>query len=213
LFGKPPQATALAYFNGRIYLANKKTLWATVLWLPNFVDKTAGFVQFEHEITMVGQVIDGLYVGTTEGVWFLSGPAFPLKRTRVMDNAAIPGSMVYVPSELANPPQVGLEQRTPSKVSILFLTSAGYCGGQDGGICYNFTEETVVFPGIGSASAMFRKQSGINQYVVVGNSRGDPQANTRIGDYVLAELVVAGTWRQNDDCINFVDSFEIELVT
>lgn len=212
LIGRPPFATALSYFNGRIYLAHKRWLWATELFLYDFVEKVTNFVPFEADITMVGSVTDGTYVGTREGVWFLSGPFKEMKRTRVMDTPVIPGSMVYVPQELTNPPQVGLDQVTASEVSLLFMTEEGYCGGHDGGTCYNYTESKVIFPRASSAAATFRRQDGVNQYLTVLNSQGTPSDNARIGDHVDAELVRAGTWRENVERTCFRDSFEAEII-
>lgn len=213
LIGPPPCATALAYLNGRIYLAQGQALWATELFLYNYVEKVTNFLPFEAPITVVGSVTDGLYIGTAEGVWFLSGPFKEMKRVRVLDSPAIPGSLVYVPGELANPPQVGLDEVTSSMVSVLFMTEQGYCGGHDSGVCYNYTESKVIFPAAKTAAATFRRQDGMNHYIVSLNSAGTPSDNARIGDYVDAELVRAGTWRAADDCVMFSDSFDAEVVT
>jgi hypothetical protein len=195
LLGAPPMATDMDYWNGRIYLANGPTVWATELFLYNFVDKTRGFYQFEDNVTMVGAVGDGVYVGTDGGLWFLSGThAEGLKRVKVLDSPVIAGSKAYVPAELANPPQVGTMPDTPLMVSITFLTTNGFCVASNGGQAYNLTESKVVFPDAGSAAAFYRRQDGVNQYIAVTNSGGTPSANTRIGDYVDAELIRGGEW-------------------
>jgi hypothetical protein len=192
LLGSPPLATNLAYWNGRIYLAQDSLLWATELYLYNVIDKTRNFFPFEAPITMVGAVGDGIYVGTEEGCWFLSGSNIKeLKRTRVLDSPVIPGSMVYMPAEMANPPQVDLGADQPVSVSLLFMTNNGYCAGQNGGVCYNLTESKVAFPDATSAAAFYRKQYGVHQYVAVLNSGGDPASSACIGDYVDTELIRA----------------------
>jgi hypothetical protein len=212
ILGAPPFARTMAYWNGRIYLGHKRLVWATELYNYNFVDKTKNFWQFEGEIVFIGSVTDGLYIGTTEGVWFVSGVFSAAKRVRVMDSPAIRGSLVYVPGELANPAQIGLDVEQPAKVSILFLTEEGYCGGQDGGVCYNYTEQRMIFPGIQKAAAMFRRQDGVNQYVVSAQSGGDPISNARIGDYVDVTLRRAGTWREVTDRVGFVDSISATVI-
>jgi hypothetical protein len=153
------------------------------------VDKTRGFLQFEGDTTMLGEVADGLYVGTTEGVWFCEGPAFPLKRTRVMDSPVIPGSMVYVPGELANPPQVGVNADTEMLVSIMFQTTRGICVGLDGGKAYNLTESKFFFPQTKRSAALWRRQDGMTQYIGVNDSQGEPVNGARIGDYVDATII------------------------
>jgi hypothetical protein len=207
LYGPPPLATILGYFNGRIYMGTGCTVWATELFLYNFVDKTKNFWNFEADVTMIGVVTDGIYVGTKEGVWFISGPFAEAKRVRVMDTPCIAGSMTYVPGELANPPQAGLDQDTKVQVSILFLTEEGYCGGMDSGIAYNYTENKFVFPNVASAVGAFRRQQGVNQYLVMANSGGTPAANARIGDYVDAELIRGGAWNTIRDCLKVSDAF------
>jgi hypothetical protein len=212
LIGPPPFATALAYFNGRIYLAEGNTVWATELFLYNYVEKVTNFLPFEAPVTMIGAVGDGLYVGTQEGLWFLSGNFKEMKRQRVMDTAVIPGSMVEIPGEVGNPPQVGLEQDTPTQVSIMFMTEAGYCTGRDSGEVFNETENRFVFPAATSASAVYRFQDGVHSYVTVLNSTGTPSANTRIGDWVDAELVKAGTWITGEDCLVTTDSLSYDWI-
>lgn len=206
ILSPPPFASCLAYFNGRAYLADRKTLWFTELYLYDYVDRTRDFFQFEADITMVGAVTDGIYVGTTEGVWFLAPaprieghPPGAMKRTRVMDSGVIPGTMCYLPAELANPPQVGLDQDTPVKVSIMFMSQNGYCGGQDGGTCYNYTETKFVFPAGVSGSGMFRRQYGTNQYIAAINSGGTPTVSARVGDHLDATIRRAGTWEAPSD--------------
>lgn len=209
----PPNAEFLAYFNGRIFLGEGKNVWHTELFNYRYVNKTRNLFQFEADITMLGSVTDGLYVGTTEGLWFMSlatrvegHPAGAFKRVRVMDSGVLPGSMVYIPGELANPAQVGLNEDTPLKVSLMFMTQAGYCAGQDGGQAVNFSEDKFIFPAADRAAAMYRNQAGTHQYVAVLNSGGSPSSNARIGDYVDATIRKAGTWQESQDCIRIVEN-------
>lgn len=188
LRGKPPMATALTYYNGRIYLANGRTLWATELYLYNLVDKTRNYKQFEADITFIGAMSDGIFVGTRGGVYFLSGDTLDnLKMRLVSKAAALPGSMVYVPSDRVTS-QIPGNQPYTSKIAILFLTTSGLCAGLDGGVCYDLTQDRVWFPDAVSAAAVFREQDGMSQYIGVTDSRGTPASNTRIGDYVDAEI-------------------------
>ena len=190
LLGKPPNATALAYLNGRILLAQSNVLWATVLYTYNYVDKNAGYVMFEGEITMVGAVADGVYVGTDEGLYFLSASTpWPWKKVRVMDSPVIPGSMVYIPGELGNPPQTPLGADTPLQVSIAFMTSNGFCVAQDAGQTVNLTESKVFFPGAVSAASGFIRRDGLNQFITALQSGGDPTTSAAIGDKIEATLI------------------------
>lgn len=185
LIGPPPMASSLAYLNGRIYLAHEKTLWATELYLYNYVDKTRNYLYFETPITAVGATADGLYVGTETNVWYLTGPFSEMRRSLVLNAGVLPGSMVPVPADLI----VSEAQRgNPAKHAIAFMTTTGLVAGFDGGVCYNLTQTQVLFPDAQNVAAMFRRQDGVNQYVGVADSRGTPSSNTRIGDYVDAEI-------------------------
>jgi len=192
LLGKPPNATVIAYYRGRILLAVDNVLWATKPYLYNFVDKTAGHKTFEGTITMIGAVGDGVYVGTTEGLYFLSGDGYDKwKKDRVMDSAVLPGSMTYVPGELGNPPQVPPGADTPLEVSIMFMSANGVCVASDSGRTVNVTESKVFFPQAQSAASFYRRQDGMNQYIASLQSGGDPQNNAAIGDYLEATIIRA----------------------
>jgi hypothetical protein len=213
LLGKPPIASILAYYNGRIYLAEGSTLWCTELYLYNYVDKTRNFAQFDGDITMVGVITDGIYVGTTKGVWFLNGKSYPFPIQNILSEGVIPGSMVYIPGELADQTPPGPEADTPAGASLAFMTSRGYFLGKDGGQAFGLTEEKFIFPGMVRASSLFRRQDGVNQYMVVGDSEGSPVGNARFGDYVDAEIVRGGgMWRDQADGFRITDQFTADIV-
>lgn len=189
LLGAPPLSAYLTYYNGRIYGAQGNKLWATEHLLFSFVSKTKGYFLFEGDITLLGTVSDGLWIGTTEGVWFLGGTSFEtFRRVRVMDSPVIPGSGVLIPAELANPPQVGPGVDTPTEVSIAFMTTRGFCVGEDGGKATNLTESKVFFPVGQRATAFFRRQDGMNHYIALLDSQGNPLNGARIGSFVDPEI-------------------------
>lgn len=187
ILGKPPMATALAYWNGRIYMANKRTVWATELYLYHHVDKTKNYLQFEDPVTLLAAVTDGFYVGTESAVYFMSGSFKEMKRVPVMSVGALPRSAVVVPAELVKP-QLQQDQNTPAKNAVMFMTTTGLCAGFDSGLIYNLTQADVLFPDAVSVAPLFRRQDGVNQYIGVADNAGTPSANTRIGDYVDAEI-------------------------
>lgn len=181
LLGAPPNADYLAYFNGRIYLASGKTLWATELYLYNYVDKTRTFLSFEAEITGVGVVTDGMYVGTTEAVYFLSGPFGQMQRLKLADVGMVPGSLVEVPADV-------VRGSSSSRNAVMYMTRLGVFVGLDGGVASNLTQSRVEFPSSTHVAPMYRLQDGMNQYVAVANNGGTPVAASRIGDFVDVEI-------------------------
>lgn len=186
LLGDPPRATSIAAYKGRIYLARGKTLWATELYMYHYVDRTRGFMQFEHEITLLMAMEDGLFVGTTGGLYFIQGVFGSFKITQVTDAAVLPGSGVWVPAELVHPQAVNGPVGTG--MAAMMMTNGGVVAGFDGGSCFNLTSGRVVFPEGVSAAGLFRQDQGANSYVAVVDSAGAPAANARIGDYVDAEI-------------------------
>lgn len=193
LLGKVPMANCLDYWNGRIYMGCGRVVWATELWLYDLVDATRTFLPFENDVTMVAAVTDGLYVGTDSNCYFLSyerqtgGSIKDLKRTTLMNYGVLPRSAVQVPAELIKP-QISQDPQSPIKNAVMFMTHTGVIAGFDGGVIYNLTQADYLFPVADRAATMFRRQDGINQFVAVLNSDGDPSESARIGDYVDVEI-------------------------
>lgn len=186
LLGPPPMATEIEYYKGRIWLAAGKTLWATELYLYNYIDKTRNFFQFEHDITMLAAVDDGLYVGTEGGVYFLSGTLTEMHRELKMTARAVPGSKQRCPASLVHPD--ARQGPFPESEAVLFLTDEGICTGTVGGRIYNLTHKSVALPRATTAAGLFLEDAGATRYVAAADSGGDPGANARIGDYVSAEI-------------------------
>lgn len=186
----PPLATELELYKGRIYLASERWLWATELYLYDLVDRTRNFIPFEHDITMIRAVGDGLFVGTTAKLLFLQGTlAKGLRYTTVVDAPVIRGSAVSVPTAEVHPE--ARRAPVPEGDSPVFMTGAGVCVGLDGGQVFNLTRGKTVFPPAASAAALYREDQGANSYVAVTDSAGGASANARIGDYVDAQIVRA----------------------
>lgn len=183
LLGKPPLATALAYYNGRIYMANGRTVWATELYLYDFVDTTKTYMLYESDVQILAAMTDGLYVGTEDAIWFQSGPFNEMKRIAAVNSGALPGSVASVPPHLI-PDQFMSSTRS----AIMVMTKGGLCLGLDGGNMMNLTQTKVVFPDAVRANSLFRSQDGVNHYVCVADSGGTPASNARIGDYVDVEI-------------------------
>lgn len=206
--GKPPPARFMAYYNGRIYGASGRMLWATELFMYQYVDLTRTFFQFEGDIGMVAAVTGGIYVGTSTGIYFMEGSSLTdMKRVSVMDSPIVPGSAIMIPAELANPRQIGTQVDSPIEVSAAFLTTTGFCVGAGHGKCTNLTEARVFFPEAQRAVAHWRRLDGINQYIVSADSDGDPKNGARFGDFVDGEIIRGkASWIDVADKANITES-------
>jgi hypothetical protein len=189
LLGDPPKASQIEAYKGRIYLAVGKTLWATELFRYHYVDRTRGFVQLEHEITLIMAVEDGLYVGTTGGLYFLQGVFGSFKLSIIGTDAVLAGSGVFVPTELVHPQ--ARSGPVPTGQAAVMMTTGGVIAAFDNGVVHNLTNDRLVFPSGVNAAALFRQDQGANHYVAAVDSAGGPSANARIGDYVDAEIIRA----------------------
>lgn len=192
LFGAPPMAQFIAWYNGRIYLAAKRTLWATELYLYDFVDKTKNYRQFEADITGLAAVEDGIYVGTADAVYFISGSFTDGARTRRIHSPCIPGSMIVVPAEHVDP-EARIRPDLPgkSRKAMLCHTQSGIVVGLEGGTTYNLTDDTYWFPQAQRAATMFREQDGMRTVVSALDSGGTPSENARFGDFLDATIIRA----------------------
>lgn len=186
LLGAPRNATALTAWNGRIYMADGNTLWATELYLFDYVDKTKSYIQFESDITVLAAVDDGLYVGTEDALHFLTGSfSQGLVRKTVSQSPVVRGSDVAVDAA-----QMTAGQNPPGAtgLGIMLLAQNGVLACYAGGIVTNTTLGRTVFPGADDAAALHRDDAGVSSYLTVTRSGGGPTTNARIGDFVDAEV-------------------------
>lgn len=174
----PPFSSLIEEHNGRIYLAIGSMLWVTELYLYSQVDRDKNFIQFEHPITMLYSGGGGLYVGTTEELYFLPGTfAQGMKIDTVMDAGVIPGSLVEIPAPMVHPGAGS--QLIPEGFVPVFTTTAGICVGLAGGEVHNLTQGRVEFSGLTQAAALHRADPGNSQYIVADAGGSAWSLNTR----------------------------------
>lgn len=190
LFHSPPLATEIEFYKGRIYLAAGNILWATELYLYDYVDLTRNFIQFKAPITAVGATTDGLYVGTEQQLVFLQGTMSDgFKITEIASSPVLRGSMITLPNSKIHPQAV--DQPIADGDSLIIMTQVGVCAATPGGNIFNLTQDRMVFPKAAQAATFYREDQGINSYVAVLDSGGTPTANARIGDYADAQIIRA----------------------
>lgn len=134
--GPPPAGTALAFFNGRLYIAQGNVLWFTDLYNYELVDYRKNFVQFEDAIQTVAAVDDGLFVGTSTQTYFLRGKAAgELEQVAVANYGTIAGSEVTINGyRLGKDGTQGLTKG--------WVSTNGLCVGVSGGEVINLSNNT-----------------------------------------------------------------------
>lgn len=193
----PPLSAIIETYRGRGYLAVGNVLWITELYLYDKIDRTRGYVQFEHTITMVVAVGDGVYVGTTKGLYFLQGAfAEGMKYGTIFESPVMPGSVAMVPTSKVHPS--ARQQPIPEGDSPVFTTQAGICVGLDGGTVYNLTHDRVTLPALTGGAAVYRDDPGRSIYVFADEGGTAWAMNTRTGavteyeNYTFASFMPLG---------------------
>ncbi len=178
----PTGAGPLAWLFGRVLMADGGTLWATDPYQYEIVDAIGGYKMLESEITFLGSVSNGVYIGTQTGVFFMGGEFDSAQLTRVSTHRA--------PKQAPQPIDMAevLKGDWPG-VGVLFITDGGVCVGLAGGQVINLTNKIFEFPKAESMSVMVRAQDGMNQFVGVASHPGSPTGSARFGDFVDAEIV------------------------
>lgn len=98
---KPPVGTISVFWRGRVLTAVGSLLTATRTNQYELYDQARDFKQFTSAITLIQPVDDGVYVGTTTELAFLSGTEFDkLSYRQVMDKGVVLGSGVGVRGEV-----------------------------------------------------------------------------------------------------------------
>lgn len=179
----PPTGNGpIAYFSGRILIADGSTLWATNPYQYELVDMIGGYKVLESEITFLASVSTGVFIGTQTGVFFMVGEFDSARLTRLSTHRAPkqnPQNIEMTDVLNGNLPGVG----------VLFVTDGGVCVGTSDGQVINLTNKIFEFPKAESMSVMVRSQDGINQFVGVASHPGTPSGSARFGDFVDAEIV------------------------
>lgn len=155
-----PAGICLTQWRSRVLVAKGNVLYTS---LPNNVelfDFRRDFKQFIDPITMVVPVDDGIYVGTTKELVFLSGIQFDaLQYRRAMDGPVVLGSGVAVRGELVKQGEgAGLGS------AMICIADGRIVAGFNGGGLVRLTEGKYHTTAT-EVHAHFRQIDGIPQYV------------------------------------------------
>lgn len=127
------------------------------------------------EITMIGAVDDGVYVGTQNEVVFLSGDGSIENGFTVRD--VLPYGVVKGTRIRSTGHKIPVANTT-GKV-IVFTSHRGVCVAGNGGNAINLSYGKVTFPYGTSGSAMLREENGEVHYIVMPGA-----GNTAINPYI-----------------------------
>lgn len=149
---------------GRIWTSTRGASGGGIVVYSNpyseLTDLLANFFPFKGEITGLGSVESGLYVGTTEGVYYLNGhdPEQMVALEKV-SYGVIPGTMVKADGRLVG--------EGANATVLLWSSDRGFCAGFPGGEVVNLTERRVGTLTGAAGTAILRRANGQNHLLTV----------------------------------------------
>ena len=176
-----PPGEFITWLAGRLYTAKLGTLYFSEAMRPHLNNPAHGFIQFSGFISFVEAVPDGLYVGDSRGVWFLSGT----DPTKFEMKLASPHRAVRRSGVKVGPGHFP-DKKVPSpNPVVVWLSTSGYVVGMDGGATVELQPERVKVPAglVGRTAFLFRK--GMKQVVTPVNSTSTVAFGTAV-DSVIA---------------------------
>lgn len=149
-------------WRNRALMAVGKVLLASLPYQPELYDVARDFKHFTDDITLIQPVADGVYVGTSKELAFLSGTQFDqLVYSKVVDAGVVMGSGVTVDGA-----KIKLGQGVGSGMAMVCIADKKVVAGFTGGSIYRLsgglyqTNATEV-------AATFRVINGTPQYLAV----------------------------------------------
>ena len=145
----PPPGTCLSYFRGRIFIGAGKTIWFTNPMEPFVVDKARNFISMEEPVVGLASTDSLLVIGTTEGVYLLSGAeSKEFSLAKVSNSAMIAGTEIEVL-------YVNVLGKPVTGKSVIYTATDGiYVVTPDGSVI-DITQERLCLPNTAKGSAMY----------------------------------------------------------
>lgn len=141
-FSGPLQGTILAYYRGRIMIADNANycVWYSERLNYGCFDLARNFFMFGGEIQMVSPLDDGVLVSDDKAIYLLAGHSYgEFEQRKVLDSPAVPGSAVTIRSEWINPELQG--------TAVCFVAEgSGVCVALNSGEVLYLTKDRVDLP-------------------------------------------------------------------
>ncbi len=142
----PLPPSHIEFYRGRLYVAYDRFLLYSQPWQYSNFDLGQNFFPFEARITMIRHTLDGLYVGTEEGVHFLGGSGpdeFSAPRISPYPPVEHTDWRVTVDDTIQGDARRALEQGGDA---ALWTSSQGIVFGGPGGALFDMTKDRIDIP-------------------------------------------------------------------
>lgn len=159
----PPAGRLLSFWRGRLLMADGPLLLASRAGQWELFDFSKDFKQLGSDITLIQPVDDGIYVGTTSELAFLSGVEFSsLAYRQVLSGSVVLGSGVSVMGK-----HIGLGSGGAASGSAMIgIANGGIVAGLNGGQVIQMTDDRYRTE-VQEVVSVFREHRGIPQYIAV----------------------------------------------
>lgn len=157
----PLPGQVVAFLNACLYICTGNEIQVTTPGIYNEVDEIYGIFALPAEITFLAAVDDGLWIGTTDGIYYADGGTLEESTLRkVSEFVNRSGAYVYIDSR-----KFGVRKADNQYgKTIIFLTDNGVCHATNGGIFGNITGRKYIMPPCNKGAGLFR--SGDNNRVI-----------------------------------------------
>ncbi len=183
-----PTGDLIAYYNGRIYVADGDTLYASEPHSYTWFRTERDYIRFESNITVVMPVETGIYVGTENHLHYLGGSDL-VSFNQDMKEICQPVkySHIKIPSGYIR------IENTPGGPKWLFTANEGIFVCMNNGVVFNVTSEHVAFPNGLQGAAGFIQKDGINKYVsLIKDADNSDNEKGSFSDLVTADVIRNG---------------------
>ena len=183
-----PAGDVIAYYKGRMYVAQKDVLWHTLPYHLGLVDPTVGFFRFSTGILSVMPTDQGLYVSTSDGVRWLPGDK---PGDMVMEERGkypvIPGTETRIPSERFKVDDDATESVIAGDVWI-WMSQRGFHAGLADGTVLDLTAGRVDIDAGCEGAGTFLERNGASMYIGTVKNPGGDSSGFKFGDRAVAEV-------------------------
>lgn len=140
-YNNPPVGKIVRYYAGRVWIADTNVLWYSEPFAPNLFRLAANYIPFPGGIRMVAPVLGGIFVGTTNKIYFMAGTnPKEMSQLVVAHYPVIEGTDLHIDGiSVAN----GSIDPGPMQI---FTTPKGICVGTSNGKLTNLTYSTLEYP-------------------------------------------------------------------
>lgn len=173
-----PGGSIVRVYKARLLVARDNSLVFSEPFNYGLTSRRHNFVQFVSDVTMVEAVEDGVFVGTRDGVFFLSGDN-PRDFTQSFASANVPVrgastmlSSARLPDELA--------AKATDAPNAVWLGCDGYSIGLASGIVHDVQSDRITLPDYEAGASVAYTKNGLTQLISVVQSEQSNGAGSAI---------------------------------